>query len=140
MRSIRNRARRLALTLALPLLPASIAFGSDLTSPPPIRWDLAQINGLEVRSDTLGIRDRIRVVTLGPSGCTPISATLVTLNPESRAPSAVAIPIQGRAIEFEIEDVARTDARLEIECLERPARDGPSKAFTLALDPHPTAR
>lgn len=133
-----NSRGRLALALLFTSCTC-VAAGDDVakapTPSPAIRWDLARINGLEVGSESLGIRDRIRVVTLGTSGCTPRSATLLTINPESGAKAAVKMPIQGRSIEFEIEDTARAGAHLRIECLERGADDGPPRTFTLALDP-----
>ncbi|MGH8527077.1 MAG: hypothetical protein ACREXY_23590 [Gammaproteobacteria bacterium] len=110
-------------------------YGAEVLMPAPIRWDLALINGLQVTSESMGIRDRIRVITLGTSGCTPRSARLLTLNPESGAAAEVDIPVQGHSIEFEMEDVARAGALLKIECLESGAKGGPSKTFRLALDP-----
>jgi hypothetical protein len=127
---------RLALGLVIACsVPVAGADGGQVLSPPPIRWDLALINGLQVTADSLGIRDRIRVVTLGASGCTPRAATLVTLNPESGTRREVDVPVQGRAIEFEIEEVARPDAVLKIECQGSGADDAPSRTFRLALDP-----
>lgn len=127
--------RRLALGLFACSIHVASACGADVISRSTIRWDLAQINGLQVTAQSFGIKDRIRVVTLGTSGCTPRSAKLLALNPESAVEGEVDLLVQGRAIEFEIEDVARPGALLKIECLESGTKDGPSKTFTLALDP-----
>lgn len=111
------------------------ACGADTpASPAPIRWDLASINGLQVTSESLGIRDRIQVVTLGTSGCTPRHATLFTINLESGAKAETKVPIQGRTIQVEIEDVARAGAVLEIECLESRTQGGAPRTFALSLD------
>lgn len=104
-------------------------------APVPIRWDLALVHGLEVSSQSLGIRDRIRVVTLGTSGCTPRAARLSTLNPESGLRADEALSIQGRSITFEIEGFARAAGLLRIDCLERERNGGPPKTFTLELEP-----
>lgn len=133
--SVRKRPGRLALGVLAASIHVASAYAAEVRSPGTIRWDLALINGLQVTSQSFGIRDRIRVVTLGTSGCTPRSAKLLTLNPESGTKGEVDIELQGRAIEFEIEEVARTGAFLKIQCLESEAEGGPSRTFTLALDP-----
>lgn len=117
------------------LCVAANARGADArASPAVIRWDLASINGLQVTSESLGIRDRIQVVTLGTSGCTPRLATLFTINLESGAKARTKVPIQGRTIQIEIEDVARAGAVLEIECLESRSEGGAPRTFALSLD------
>ena len=116
------------------------AVGVESSAPPAIPWDLAAINGLEVSSTSLGIRDRIRVVTLATSGCTPRSAQLRTRNPESGLPAEKNVALQGHAIEFEIEEVKRPGALLTIVCHERGHGGEPSKTFTLALAPRKTRR
>lgn len=126
---------RLALGLLLSSICAANADGSRPSSPSPIRWDFALINGLQVTEESLGIRDRIRVVTLGTSGCTPRSAKLLTINPESGAEAVENVLVQGRSIQFEVEGHARMDARLHIECQERGANGGPSRTFVLSLNP-----
>ena len=114
---------------------AALADGSSLASTPaPIPWDLALINGLEASSEPLGIRDRVQVVALGTSGCTPRVATLITINPESGARQEAKVAVQGRSVQFEIEDTVRPQALLRIECLERGVDGSPSRIFTLALD------
>lgn len=123
-----------AVFLALVCGAVFFSCAARAAEPPPIRWALAQIHGLEVSSQAMGIRDRIRVVTLGTSGCTPRVAMLSTVNPESGVRNEKEVPLQGRAIEFEIEDFARTDALLRIECHRRTGSQGPPRTFTLALD------
>jgi hypothetical protein len=130
-----EKLRRVVPGLLLSCTCAAGADGPQAPSPAPIRWDLALINGLQVTSESLGIRDRIRVVTLGTSGCTPRSAKLLMVNPKSGARTVANMPVQGRSIEFEIEDTARPDALLRIECQARGTDAGPSRTFTLALDP-----
>ena len=130
---IRERSGRLALGLLVCGLHVATASAGGSASG-AIPWDLALINGLQVTSESLGIHDRIRVVTLGTSGCTPRAASLFTLNPESGSGGEVDIPLQGRSIEFEIEDVARAGALLKIRCHAREADRGPARTFTLDLD------
>lgn len=132
--------RRLVPLLLAWMVPLATIRAADASEPPAIPWDLATINGLEASSTSLGIRDRIRVVTLATSGCTPRSAQLHTLNPESGLPAKANVPLQGRAIEFEIEEVKRPGALLTIVCHERGHGGEPSKTFTLALAPRKIRR
>ncbi|MCC2658733.1 MAG: hypothetical protein K0Q76_3841 [Panacagrimonas sp.] len=130
-----EKSGRLALgVLVCSLHVATSAAGGSAPASNAIPWDLALINGLQVTSESLGIHDRIRVVTLGTSGCTPRAASLFTLNPESGSGGEVDIPLQGRSIEFEIEDVARSGALLKIRCHARESDRGPPRTFTLDLD------
>lgn len=130
-----KRLGRLASRVFVPSIVVASAYGANVYPSSPIRWDLALVHGLQVTAESLGIQERIRVVTLSTSGCTPRSATLLTLNPESGAQVEIDIPVQGRAVQFEVEEVARPDALLKIECQEREDDGGPPRTFTLALDP-----
>jgi hypothetical protein len=126
--------RRALVLLVCGIVAAPGVCGAQSHSTPPIRLDLALINGLQVSETSFGIRDRIRVVTLATSGCTPSAARLFTLNPEAGSESVVDVQVQGRSIAFEIESHARSQAQLRIECLETRAEGGPPKTFTLSLD------
>lgn len=138
---VKARRRSRSATWGLLVLAASTssmhapnALGADAAL--PIRWDLALINGLEVSAVSLGNRDRIRVVTLGPSGCTPRSARLSTRNIESGSEELADVRIQGRTVQFEVESFDRPTAVLILECLERQAQDpGAPRTFVLSLDP-----
>lgn len=125
----------LALGLLISCMQVANAEDTKRPSPAPIRWDLALINGLQVTATSLGIQDRIRVVTLGTSGCTPGSASLLMNNPEAGSETVLNIPIQGRSMQFEIEGHARADALLHIECKERATQGGAPRVFVLSLKP-----